>query len=724
MRSIITKKLTGLFSSLQVDRFARRLILSMILVAILTMAIGGLPVIVMIWVQLEQQVRLRVQNAQVGTQALYDVERARLMDAARLVSESPTLCSLAVRQNTSKIESYLNILQQDIKTDSLFVITASGQTISSDNIGVPEPAMLIADRELPFSDFIPWTTPPGLLVVSAANIQPPIDCETPGTSKVILVRLLDDEFMHALAQNTGLEQSLIVNNVRVATSFDELPDWPLVPAVMAGDIQSDKGCCTGSVKRTDEYYLGYFPLLNNQQNRVAVGEVALPENVTQVGMWRTIMFLLGVGFIAILGGTILATYASHRITEPLTNLADSAERMSAGDLDTPVSVRSNLVELKRLAQQLDRARRHLQETFQATQQETKHFERLFGAIHEGVIVLDEGGNVTFFNADAEKILGVNAAEAIQKHFTHLFRPAPGEVVTIREVLQPENGAPPARHITIMDAQERPVTLAVSASTLTTDSPFDHQHERVLVLRDVGEEQMVNLLRAKLMANVAHEVRTPLSGIIASLELLHEEGPTLKPEELSELINAIRLSTLRLHTLLDNLLESAILDAGSFRMRHRPIRFQDVLTAAITMMMPLIKRRHQKLEVLSPANLPSFWADPDRLTQVLVNLLSNASKFSPMGSPIQLVVEHEKNLLTVSVLDAGPGLPTGLFADLFKRFAIGEQPQGAQYGIGLGLSVVKAIIEAHQGQVGAENRAEGGARVWFTLPLTIAQQEEN
>jgi two-component system sensor histidine kinase KdpD len=85
-------------------------------------------------------------------------------------------------------------------------------------------------------------------------------------------------------------------------------------------------------------------------------------------------------------------------------------------------------------------------------------------------------------------------------------------------------------------------------------------------------------------------------------------------------------------------------------------------------------------------------------------------------PITLTVEHKQDALMIAVLDSGPGLPTGRFADLFNRFVTGDQPRDAQYGIGLGLSVVKAIVEAHGGQVGAENRAEGGARVWFTLPL--------
>jgi signal transduction histidine kinase len=141
-----------------------------------------------------------------------------------------------------------------------------------------------------------------------------------------------------------------------------------------------------------------------------------------------------------------------------------------------------------------------------------------------------------------------------------------------------------------------------------------------------------------------------------------------------------------------------------------------LDNAATLVAPLLKRRAQELHVNSSDETLTLWADPERLAQVIVNLLMNASKFGPIGSPITVSVEPGFNSVTLAVSDCGPGLPAERYSELFNRFVTGDQPSGAQYGIGLGLSVVKAIVEAHGGQVGAENRAEGGARVWFTLPL--------
>lgn len=714
------KKLADVLALFRAASFTRRLILSMILVVAVTVMLGGLPAIVMIWGQLENQIWLRVQNAQGSTQALYVAEQNRLAGAVQLVAERPTLCNLLAQPDIPALKSYLEILRQN--TDALYVITSSGQSVGGGQDSVPDPDVLLANRELPFTDFFTQSDPPQVLIVSAMNVQPAVGCDTPAVGKVVMARVLDNEFMQTLSAHTGLEQNLIVGNVRVATSMFQIPDWPLDLEATARVVASGAACCTRGASQEEEYYLGLAPLVDDLGQVVAISEVALPGGAIRANMERTVALLLAVGFLAALGGSLLAILATARIARPLAHLTKSAEQMSAGDLDTPIVAPESPVELRKLAEQLDRARRHVRETLRVTQSEMKHIERLFGKIREGVVALDESGRVTFFNPDAEKILGFRSVEVMQQHFTRIFRPAPGEAITMYEVLQPANGALPARHITILDAQERPVTLAVSASSLAAEPNSDRLRERVVVLRDIGEEEMVNRLRANFMANIAHEFRTPISGIAASIELLREEGPSLTHQELIELTNTIHLSTLRLQTLLDNLLESATLEAGCFRIRRRPIQFQDVLEVALSTMMPLFKRRSQPLEVEIPPDLPTFWADPDRLAQVLVNLLSNASKFSPMGVPVSLVVEQQGDILQVAVLDAGPGLSEAQFANLFKRFAVGEQPQDAQYGIGLGLAVVKAIIEAHAGQIGAENRSEGGVRIWFTLPLKPLVEE--
>ncbi|NLF76094.1 MAG: hypothetical protein GX573_10375, partial [Chloroflexi bacterium] len=170
-------------------------------------------------------------------------------------------------------------------------------------------------------------------------------------------------------------------------------------------------------------------------------------------------------------------------------------------------------------------------------------------------------------------------------------------------------------------------------------------------------------------------------------------------------------------LVDNLLESVTIEAGHFAIHRRPVAINAVLAEAIRLMQPLLDRRRQTLALTEPLSVPQVAADPTRLTQVLINLLSNASKYSPQAETIDLALALDADRLRVAVADRGPGIPPAERQALFQRFVRVGARDDDRMGIGLGLSVVKAIIEGHHGEVGVEENPGGGSVFWFTLPLT-------
>jgi two-component system phosphate regulon sensor histidine kinase PhoR len=135
------------------------------------------------------------------------------------------------------------------------------------------------------------------------------------------------------------------------------------------------------------------------------------------------------------------------------------------------------------------------------------------------------------------------------------------------------------------------------------------------------------------------------------------------------------------------------------------------------MSPLLQRRAQGLQIEMDWSLPPLHIDPTRITQVIVNLLSNASKYSPTGKGIRIRVSPSKgDQLLISVIDQGAGLTPHDRDNLFQRFVRLNDNTGEQFGVGLGLWVVKAIVEAHGGAVGVDENPEGGSIFWFTLPM--------
>lgn len=224
-------------------------------------------------------------------------------------------------------------------------------------------------------------------------------------------------------------------------------------------------------------------------------------------------------------------------------------------------------------------------------------------------------------------------------------------------------------------------------------------------------------QARFLAGMSHEFRTPLAGMEASVELLQENLRTLSPEETQQLLSSVQLSLSMLHQLIDNLLESSKLETNHFVLSHRSTDIERLIGEAIRLTEPMLARRQQRIALEVPLELQAFQADPTRVIQMIVNLLSNASKYSPVGSLVEITVSQQQDALNVRVADRGRGVSQEKQGSIFLPFIRLEPETQQEHGSGIGLSVVKAIAEAHRGQVGVEAREGGGSVFWVTIPLT-------
>ncbi|HCB49107.1 MAG TPA: hypothetical protein DEP47_06195, partial [Chloroflexi bacterium] len=327
----------------------------------------------------------------------------------------------------------------------------------------------------------------------------------------------------------------------------------------------------------------------------------------------------------------------------------------------------------------------------------------------GIVTLDRYGYITFFSPGAERITGLSQEEVLHQHCDQVF-----QVVDTDERFS-RNLPPPDRQIksTVVLADGRIATLSLTGARLVP--PDSDDAEMALVFRDVSEAELVHHFMGEFLANITHEFRTPISALAASTELLLDQADDLKPDELRNLLNALYMGIVGLQTLVDNLLESARLEAGRFRVFPRPIELGEIIADATHIMQPLLIRHRKQLLVELPTIIPVVQADSRRITQVLVNLLSNANKYSPDNTEIAIHVTEDGDRVRIAVTDQGPGISADFRPSLFRRFVRPESGAGkSRYGAGLGLPVVKAIIEAHGGEVGVEDRPEGGSVFWFTL----------
>jgi two-component system sensor histidine kinase KdpD len=224
----------------------------------------------------------------------------------------------------------------------------------------------------------------------------------------------------------------------------------------------------------------------------------------------------------------------------------------------------------------------------------------------------------------------------------------------------------------------------------------------------------------LLSAVSHDVRTPLASITGAASTLIAE-PGLAEHTRSELLHAIRDESQRLSRLIGDLLDLTRLESGDLRVVKEPCPLEEIVDSALRRTASALEGR--EITSTRPEEVLVVPIDPVLLEQVLVNLLENAAKYTPAGSPIEVRLGSHAGLAWIEVADRGPGLRIGEEARVFERFYRAADSDRAR-GTGLGLTVCEAIVRAHAGRIEAENRAGGGALFRVSLPLERESAEDS
>ncbi|NJA04804.1 sensor histidine kinase KdpD [Methylomonas sp. UP202] len=221
------------------------------------------------------------------------------------------------------------------------------------------------------------------------------------------------------------------------------------------------------------------------------------------------------------------------------------------------------------------------------------------------------------------------------------------------------------------------------------------------------------LRNSLLSAISHDLRTPLATIIGSATTLAEDAGQLQPSDKLELSRAIVDEAERMSTLVNNILDMARLDSGVLELNRQWHPLEEIVGTALTVLQKRLAGRPVRVSL--PAGIPMVYADAVMIEQVLINLLENAARYTPVGSDLDIRVETSDQAVELSVADRGPGIPAGKEERLFEKF-FQVRHEAAQSGAGLGLAICRAIVEVHGGRIFARNRSGGGAIFTFILPL--------
>lgn len=239
-------------------------------------------------------------------------------------------------------------------------------------------------------------------------------------------------------------------------------------------------------------------------------------------------------------------------------------------------------------------------------------------------------------------------------------------------------------------------------------------------RDAHERERVERMKDDFLLTVSHELRTPVTSVKGFAEMLAGQENSLDATQ-REAVEAISESAGGLSTLIDDLLDLARSDAGRLRIKPRPTAVRPLLDRVARQMRPGFASRGQKLKVSTSKSLPRVKADPERVAQVLANLLGNANKYAPADSTVRLSAEQNGRTVAIEISDEGQGMSAEQLEHIFERFWRADSSDTQRVGgSGLGLAIARSLVELHGGEISVDSAPGEGTSFRFTLPVTKAR----
>nr|WP_207952132.1 ATP-binding protein [Paenibacillus turpanensis] len=437
--------------------------------------------------------------------------------------------------------------------------------------------------------------------------------------------------------------------------------------------------------------------------------------------------------------TFFAFFLSTKITQPLLEMKRAADRISQGDYETRLEVRSS-DEIGELSQTFNLMAEELDETIRDLNREKEHLTSILRSMADAVITFDVEGRVLLANPQGEKII---------TEWGRLMAWPPESPDTLRVIDPPAGqagGGLAAGSVLPEPIYDLFTTVRETETDVTTKLHVQNEvwsvimaplyesgtvRGAVAVLRDVTEEHRLDKLRKDFLANVSHELRTPLSMVQGYSEALIDEIAA-SPDERRELAQIIHDESLRMGRLVQDLLDLAKLEAGRMEFQFREADVSALLARVYRKFSALSKERGITLHLEIEEGVEFIGhVDDDRLEQVLTNLLDNAIRHTPAGNsiylrakPLELVDYTHPTAVSgravfIEVQDEGQGISSEDLPYVFERFykADKARTRGAATGTGLGLAIVKSIVESHRGTIKVSSAVGQGTTFSITIPLS-------
>lgn len=518
-----------------------------------------------------------------------------------------------------------------------------------------------------------------------------------------------DELAVRLAQEAKVRVTLIAADGNVIADSDEAVERMQNHANRAEVIGASETGKGFSIRRSPTLGVRMlYAAVPVKQNDKLVAFVRLAVDLglidNQVRQRQRVLWLIAFG-VAMLAAPI--TYLIVRsIARPLTALTASARAIRGGDYERSVPLRSR-GELGELAAAFNQMRMDLANRVARLEDNNEQMSTVLGGMIEGVLAVDAMRRVLLANRACRSLLGISSSEVTGRTLLEVVRN--GDIdAAVTEALTSDK--PHEREITVIGPPRRVI------SVFATRFVAGPTPGAIVVLHDISELRRLENLRREFVANVSHELKTPLSSIKAYAETLLM-GAINDQEHNRGFVERISEQAEHLHQLILDLLHLARVEAGQEAFQFTRVGVASVVERCVALVKQLAEQKAIALRIAAPPEQTVVWADSDGVFTIISNLLDNAVKYTSQGGEVEVRWRQEHDTIAVEVQDTGIGIASEDQERIFERFYRVHKARSRELGgTGLGLAIVKHLVQSFGGSVSLTSELNVGSVFRVTLPI--------
>ncbi len=448
--------------------------------------------------------------------------------------------------------------------------------------------------------------------------------------------------------------------------------------------------------------------IKNGNTVVGVLYIRYDLNDTDKTVGRARAIIIQSVIIALAVTMVLGAVISKNVTEPINDITRKAYKMARGDFDQHVEVRSD-DEIGKLADMFNHLTNRLKQSLNYISQEKSKFEAIVNNIDDGIIALTARREIIHINQKARNMLEAHHI-VITDHYDDLAVQLPAQLDYHNIIKQ----YPDLRGTSVVAFADE--TFRVKFEPFVSED--NKRRGLIIVFQDITESQRLEDMRKEFVANVSHELKTPITSIKSYSETLMD-GAVADPEMAGQFLGVINSEADRMNRIVRDLLQLSNFDAQRIHLNFAENDWCQLVDSVLQKMAMQIKKRQHEIETVLPSNRLLSNFDYDRVEQVIVNLLSNAIKYTPDCGKINLTLKSQEDAIYFSVADSGVGISEEHLPHLFERFYRVDKGRSREMGgTGLGLSIAKEIIELHGGYIDVTSKKDIGTTVYFVVPKRL------